>query len=1061
MAKTDNLNDFLKDIAKGIQLAENQSAPYTINPQDFRAHIETLRKVSGTKTITSAGTHDVSSYENAQVGTGSVTVSGGGLTAGNGSVTAAAVSATGLTLTATTTKPTTGPYITATGSGAVSRAAITKTQGAGYITATTNASVSAATSANSKTATVYYTLNTKNSDNVSISGAKTTVAAGYYPNGAEKTMSNGAYTVSGGGLSGGGSVTPTVSLASGSDTNMGNITVGSKDTTNYPYYFKVGATSTSGSKTITRAAVTATQSAGYISGTTTAITKINSGTTTVTINQGSGSAYVGLKEGKYTVAGGGLTSGAGTVSAAIKATGISFGTATTSAPSSGPYVTVSGSGKVSMAAVTATQTAGYLPATTTAKTLVSAVSDKSSNTATRYYPITGVNRGKTNIVASLSDENDIQVTASNAYPTGYVTEGTESDIAYVNVAIEGNKAKAYVGTVAVYATMSNGSYTLSGGGLTAGSGSASAAVTATGITLGTAVTTKPTTGPYLKVEGKGTVTRAKVTATQTAGYLSSATTAVDKLASATGTSNTATVYYPITGVSRANTTIGAVANSTNGTLTFTATNNQSQGYQAGGNKTATATVTLSVSGKTVTASVGTISVAKTVDSKYVDTTSGDATAAQILTGKKAWVDGAEVTGTMANQGSKTFVLGNQPGIELGKGWIGSNSSGAGYYSGVSVSVTADYPVVTPTTATQTIHPDLANGCNVIRWVTVNPIPSNYKDTSSGDAAATQILSGKKAWVDGAEVTGTMPQINLPQPIISVNNNTGVVSAYVDMEDQAPGYVAATAYANATRTLTTKAGGTIKPSATATQTWAKGTFLTSTLTVAKEANLVSSNIKSGVTICGVTGDFSGGGGTTLDTWPIRISTAAQTGGYVVQYTNSSGQSATASIASNGSVTINAAVNSSIVVKVASGNATISGYCQSDTSDCYCLNNISKTFAIWVGNATSRPTVNFYITTYQRTCTVKIDTTDDYGAVKVAYVNGSGTQTTITVDNNKTVNYTMLCGSDLTLTDIAGQSLYTNEGNGSIYWQHVGSTSNSETYRVPSYPGLTYSLTFSRD
>jgi hypothetical protein len=86
-----------------------------------------LKKVSGTKTITSAGTHDVSTYANAEVGAGSVTVNGGGLTAGNGSAAAAAVSATGLTLTATTTKPTTGPYITATGSGAVSRAAITKT----------------------------------------------------------------------------------------------------------------------------------------------------------------------------------------------------------------------------------------------------------------------------------------------------------------------------------------------------------------------------------------------------------------------------------------------------------------------------------------------------------------------------------------------------------------------------------------------------------------------------------------------------------------------------------------------------------------------------------------------------------------------------------------------------------------------------------------------------------------------------------------------------------------------------------------------------------------------
>ena len=128
------------------------------------------------------------------------------------------------------------------------------------------------------------------------SGTKTITSSGTHDvkEYANASVAEGSYTLSGGGLTGGGDLTPTVSFASGSDTNMSNISIGAKNTTNYPYYFKVNATSTSGSKTITRAAVTATQSAGYLAGTTTAINKISSGTATVNVKQGSGNTYVNI-----------------------------------------------------------------------------------------------------------------------------------------------------------------------------------------------------------------------------------------------------------------------------------------------------------------------------------------------------------------------------------------------------------------------------------------------------------------------------------------------------------------------------------------------------------------------------------------------------------------------------------------------------------------------------------------------------------------------------------------------------------------------------------------------
>lgn len=109
---------------------------------------------SGTKTISSSGTHDVKSYASASVAAGGCSVSGGALTAGAGAVSA---TGTNVTLTELSTAPSSGAYITVTGSGSVSRAAITKTQTAGYISAGTSTS-SSATSKSSNTATKYYAI---------------------------------------------------------------------------------------------------------------------------------------------------------------------------------------------------------------------------------------------------------------------------------------------------------------------------------------------------------------------------------------------------------------------------------------------------------------------------------------------------------------------------------------------------------------------------------------------------------------------------------------------------------------------------------------------------------------------------------------------------------------------------------------------------------------------------------------------------------------------------------------------------------------------------------------
>ena len=122
--------------------------------------------------------------------------------------------------------------------------------------------------------------------------------------------------------------------------------------------------------------------------------------------------------------------------------------------------------------------------------------------------------------------------------------------------------------------------------------------------------------------------------------------------------------------------------------------------------------------------------------EVVDTTSGDAATSDLLLGKKAWVDGVEVMGNIA---TRTLSAAN-------------DTVSAGYYAATTLS---------------TVDPDLATG-NIRGGTTIFGVTGRTEvvDTTSGDAAASDLLLGKKAWVDGVEVMG-----NIATRTLSAANDT--------------------------------------------------------------------------------------------------------------------------------------------------------------------------------------------------------------------------------------------------------------------------------------------------
>ena len=175
---------------------------------------------------------------------------------------------------------------------------------------------------------------------------------------------------------------------------------------------------------------------------------------------------------------------------------------------------------------------------------------------------------------------------------------------------------------------------------------------------------------------------------------------------------------------------------------------------------------------------------------------------------------------------------------------------AGYYSAdASQSVTT---MTLPTTVSASATSGYTSKATVSRSTSnqyIN-IPPGYNSAGgyytisavpNGSATGPSSLSGTSATLSTGTNTITLTKTGVTTtPTV----NAGYVSSAT----------ASTATITLTASVTTKAAATITPS-TSDQTIASGTYLTGTQTISGDADLVASNIKTGVSIFGVTGTYT--------------------------------------------------------------------------------------------------------------------------------------------------------------------------------------------------------------
>lgn len=247
--------------------------------------------------------------------------------------------------------------------------------------------------------------------------------------------------------------------------------------------------------------------------------------------------------------------------------------------------------------------------------------------------------------------------------------------------------------------------------------------------------------------------------------------------------------------------------------------------------------------------------------------------------------GTYLTGVQTIKGDSNLVAGN---IKSGISIFGVTGS----YSGAGVSLTS--ATITPSESVQTATP--GTGYDGLSSVTVNAIPNNYIGSAittrnSSDVSISGASISVPAGYYSAAVSKSVSTGSASTPATSITANptitvstAGLITASVTSSKSitptvSTGYVSAgtagtvSVTGSKTQQLSVKAAATYIPT-TSNQTISSGVYLTGVQTINGDANLIAGNIKSGISIFGVTGTYSGEG-VNLQTTAITATETAQT------------------------------------------------------------------------------------------------------------------------------------------------------------------------------------------
>lgn len=179
-----------------------------------------------------------------------------------------------------------------------------------------------------------------------------------------------------------------------------------------------------------------------------------------------------------------------------------------------------------------------------------------------------------------------------------------------------------------------------------------------------------------------------------------------------------------------------------------------------------------------------------------DQTIGNASAADILLNKSAWVNGLRVTGTMPNIGQQSATLVSGESVTISKGYhngtgkitvraLSDQTTGTGTAADVlkgkivwvnGKEITGTMPnngAVSSTLAaggSYTVPMGYHNGAGKISAKTL-------AEQTVGNATATDIMSGKTAWVNGKQITGTVTVITPSTITFPINGTYTIPKGY--------------------------------------------------------------------------------------------------------------------------------------------------------------------------------------------------------------------------------------------------------------------------------------------